>query len=349
MDSMSEADVVCVLDTGSEDDTVARLRARGALVEQKRVAPWRFDAARNASMALIPPDAEICCCVDLDERFRPGWRAALEAAWRSDTTRARYRYVWSFLPNGGEGVVFWPDKIHKNGVYRWTRPVHEVLAYTGSGREHIVTAEGVQLDHHPDVSKSRGQYLPLLELAVAEDPEDDRSCHYLGREYMYRGEWEKAIAALKRHLALPRATWADERCASMRYIARCYRRLGKDGLAAVWYHRAIAEAPYLREPYVDYAALLYDAKNWPGVVFLANCALAIRERTRSYVTEPDAWGALPWDYLSIGLWNLGRRAEAAEAVRQALVFAPDDKRLQGNLALIENALSSDSPKIARFP
>ena len=337
LDAASEADYICVLDTGSTDDTLAKLRGSGAIVGQAAIDPWRFDAARNESMKLIPADADICCCVDLDERFRPGWRAALEAAWRPDTTRARYRYVWSFLPDGGEGHVFWPDKIHKNGVYRWTRPVHEVLEYTGEGAERFVTAAGVQLDHHPDPSKSRAQYLPLLELAVREDPEDDRSSHYLGREYMYRGEWEKAIAELKRHLSLPRATWADERSASMRFIARCCRRLGRDGLAAVWLHRAIAEAPHLREPYVEYAALLYDLQNWPGVVYLANCALAITERPASYITEAFAWGALPYDYLGIALWHLGQADAAAEAARRAVALAPEDERLRANLAIFERA------------
>jgi len=338
MDAMSEADWVCVLDTGSTDDTVEKLRRRGAVVEQKIIDPWRFDAARNESMKLIPPEADICCCVDLDEQFRPGWRAALERAWRPDTTRARYRYTWSFLPDGGEGHVFWPEKIHKRGVYRWTRPVHEVLEYVGDGAERCVTAQGVQLDHHPDETKSRGQYLPLLELAVAEDPEDDRSSHYLGREYMYRGEWEKAVAELTRHLSLPKAVWADERAASMRFIGRCLRRLGRDETAAVWYHRAIAEAPHLREPYVDYAALLYDHENWPGLVYMASCALAIAERPATYITEAYAWGALPWDYLSIGWWNLGRADKAAEAARQAAALAPGDERLRGNLALFEQTM-----------
>ena len=35
------------------------------------------------------------------------------------------------------------------------------------------------MDHHADPAKSRGQYLPLLELSVAEAPEDDRNTHYL--------------------------------------------------------------------------------------------------------------------------------------------------------------------------
>ena len=243
MDSMSEADDICVLDTGSTDDTVERLKARGAHVEQKIIAPWRFDVARNKSLKLIPKNADICCCIDLDEQFQPGWREKLERAWQPDTTRARYRYTWSFLPDGREGCVFWTDKIHKNGCYRWVNPVHEVLQYTGDGGEHFVDAEGVQLDHHPDPSKSRGQYLPLLELAVREDPQNDRNRHYLGREYMFRGDWAQAVSTLKAHLAMPQAVWRDERCASMRYIARCLRHLGREDEAALWLHRAIAEAP----------------------------------------------------------------------------------------------------------
>lgn len=335
--SMAEADSICVLDTGSTDGTVERLRDGGATVAQKAIEPWRFDTARNESMKLIPADAEVCCCVDLDEVFRPGWRAALEAAWTPEATRARYRYTWSFLPDGSEGCVFWPDKIHAAGCYRWKHPVHEVLEYIGTSHERIVTVPGLQLDHHPDPEKSRSQYLPLLELAVEEDPADDRCCHYLGREYMYRGEWRKAIDTLKRHLALPSARWADERAASMRFIGRCCHALGQDGRAALWFHRAIAEAPHLREPYLDYAQLLYAAGNWPGVVFFTNCALAVTRRSRSYINEAAAWGALPWDLQSIGWWYLGRADRAAEACARALEHAPEDERLQKNLALFRQA------------
>lgn len=81
MDSMGEADRVVVLDTGSTDDTVARLKARGAAVAVEPISPWRFDTARNRSLELVDEDADICVCTDLDEVFHPGWRAALEAAW----------------------------------------------------------------------------------------------------------------------------------------------------------------------------------------------------------------------------------------------------------------------------
>ena len=68
-----------VLDTGSTDDTVERLRAAGARVTVERFDPWRFDTARNRSLDLVPEDADICVCTDLDEVLHPGWRALLEA------------------------------------------------------------------------------------------------------------------------------------------------------------------------------------------------------------------------------------------------------------------------------
>ena len=67
LDSMGEADYICVLDTGSTDDTVEKLLSGGAIVDVKIISPWRFDDARNESMKLIPFDTTFVCAVDLDE------------------------------------------------------------------------------------------------------------------------------------------------------------------------------------------------------------------------------------------------------------------------------------------
>ena len=344
MDSMSEADQVVVLDTGSDDDTAERLRARGALVTTEVISPWRFDAARNRSLELVDEDADICVCTDLDEVFHPGWRALLEAAWRPGAGQARYRYTWSFNPDGSEGVVFWYEKIHARRGYRWVHPVHEVLAWTGPGRPGpTVTAEGIQLDHHPDPAKSRGQYLPLLELSVQEDPEDDRNMHYLGREYMFRGRWDDCRRTLKRHLARPAATWADERCASMRYIARALAQKGERTAARDWYLRAIAEAPHLREPYMDLAMLLYEDGAWDGVLYFTGCALAITHRPRSYICEAAPWGSLPHDLRAMALYHTGRLPQALEEAELALAREPGNERLRGNAALLRRLAAGAPP------
>ena len=341
MKSMQEADGVIVLDTGSEDDTVALLKRAGAQVWEETIVPWRFDAARNRSLSLVPEDADVCVCTDLDEVFHPGWRRLLEAAWKEGTSRASYRYTWSFQPDGSEGYVFYLDKIHARHGYRWEHPVHEVLQWTGeAGREQRVTVEGMQLDHHADPEKSREQYLPLLELSVREAPEDDRNVHYLGREYLFKGRWDDCIRTLRHHLEMPSATWADERCASMRYLARAFLAKGNLQEAEKWALRAVAEAPHLREPYVELAQLYYQRQNWEGVAYLTGEALKIQDRPRTYISESAAWGSLPWDLRALGLFYTGRQREALDAARRACDLSPRDERLKKNLHLIEEKVRS---------
>ena len=250
--------------------------------------------------------------------------------------RAKYRYTWSFRPDGREGVVFWQEKIHARHGYRWTHPVHEVLQWVGAGAEGgAVCAWGVQLDHHPDPAKSRGQYLPLLELSVREDPQDDRNTHYLGREYMYYQRWDDCIAVLKRHLQLPKAVWRDERAASMRFIARAYLQKGERDEARGWYLRAVAEAPWLREGYVELAQLLYEEEAWDGVLYFTDCALQITTRPQTYICEDAPWGSLPHDLRCIAFYRAGRWESALESARLALEHEPQNERLAKNAAILE--------------
>ena len=68
-ESAKDADAIYVLDTGSTDDTVNKLKSHGVIVEQKKIDPWRFDVARNLSLDMIPEDFDVCVCLDLEEVF----------------------------------------------------------------------------------------------------------------------------------------------------------------------------------------------------------------------------------------------------------------------------------------
>ena len=224
-ESVKSADGIYVLDTGSTDNTVKILKELGAKVTTKEIKPWRFDVARNESLKLVPLDADICVCIDIDEVISPGWREKLEEILENEkVNHVRYIYNWSHDENKNPKVSFYYEKIHARKNFKWINPVHEVLKYTGSN-EVWATTNDIIVDHYPDSSKSRSSYLPLLELSVKEDPYNDRNVHYLGREYMYYGKLNEAIDTLIYHLSLKSATWKDERAASMRFIARCYKYL----------------------------------------------------------------------------------------------------------------------------
>ena len=128
VDSMKEADEIYVLDTGSNDNTVEKLKKLGVNVTEKKIDPWRFDVARNESLNLLPKDTDVCVCTDLDEVFLPGWRNELEKIWDKDTTRIAYNYNW-LIENNIPKVNFYIEKIHNRFDYRWTHPVHEIKNY----------------------------------------------------------------------------------------------------------------------------------------------------------------------------------------------------------------------------
>lgn len=330
--SMREADCICVLDTGSEDKTVEKLADWGVVVQQEIIDPWRFDAARNRSMAMIPEDTDICVCTDLDEFFRPGWREALEKAWSAGTEQMRYTYIWNFDEAGQPGTSFLYEKIHAPGVFEWEHPVHEVLRRTdGKKAWKVSTCEEIVLEHHPDLTKSRAGYLSLLELSVKEAPEDDRNAHYLGREYLFRGMWDRAIAQLRRHLDLPTAVWRPERCASMRFLSRCFLAKGDPQTALAWALRAAAECPETREPWVQAQEAAYALEDWEGVRWFGRRALAIREKPEIYINEARAWGAYPYDALAYAEYRLGDLRAALDCTRKALELDPGSQRLRGNL------------------
>lgn len=334
-ESMKEADKIIVLDTGSNDNTVNLLKECGVEVHEKVINPWRFDVARNESLSLVPEEYDICVCSDLDEVFEPGWKEKVINAWNDDITRLKYLFNWSFDEYGNPGTTFMLNKIHKRGSYKWTHPVHEVLTPLENVIEKEIVVDGMVLNHYPDRSKSRGSYLPLLELSVEESPEDDRNMHYLGREYMYYSQWDKCIETLKRHLKLKSATWKDERAASMRFIARSYKAKGDSKEAVKWYMDAIKEAPYLREAYVELAYIFYEDKDYHTAYHYLKKAFEIQDKSNSYINEEFAWNSFMYDLFSICAFNLEYYHEAVEYVKKALEMDKNNLRLQMNLEEME--------------
>ncbi len=343
VDSMQEADLIVVTDTGSTDDTVAKLRERGVIVYLEKISPWRFDIARNLSLEHVPDDVDICVCTDLDELFEAGWREKLETAWQAHqpihnspiAKSGRYLYNWSLKADGSPDVQFYYFKIHDRHGFKWRCPVHEYVQYTGTLPLEYVFMENLILNHYPDASKSRNSYLSLLELAVEEAPEDERMRYYLGREYMYKGEWNKSIQTLQSHLSMPTAQWKEERCASMRWIAKSYQNLNQHQQAYIWYYKAIAEMPSMRDPYIEFAKLCFELKDWRMTYFLVKEALKIKEKSKSYVNMGYSWDYTPDDLAAISAYNLKLYAESLIHAENALRFFPEDERLQSNLKIIK--------------
>lgn len=324
--SACDADSLHILDTGSNDQTVTIARDLGINVAIQKFNPWRFDKARNLSLQMVPENTDFCIALDMDEILVDGWRDHLESV-ASNVTRPRYKYTWSWERPGVPGLQYGGDKIHSRHGYFWKHPVHEVITPTV---DEVQEWCGLEIHHYPDHTKSRGQYFPLLELAVAEDPDDDRNSHYLAREYYFHGEYKKSEAEFKRHLSLPRATWPAERAQSCRYLYKITDN-------PYWLERAIHEDQGRREAYVDLALHRYGEQEWRGCFEAARKALAISERPLDYISEAFAWGPMAHDLAALSAYNLGYYQEAKYHGMEALKISPYEDRLADNLRLYQEA------------
>jgi len=334
--SVKEADYVCVLDTGSTDGTFEELKKLNIITKQKTYSNFRFDTARNDSLKLIPKDTDICVCVDIDEVFVKGWSKILKEHWKSNTTQARYRYTWNFNPDGSEGIVFMSEKIHKNNFFKWTHPVHEILSPTHDFKNEIINLPQIQLNHHADNSKSRSSYLPLLELSVKEDPTNDRNMHYLGREYMFQKNYNKAIETLTKHINLPTATWSLERSASYRYIANCYKHKNDTVNQEKNLLLALLEDNSTREPYFELAVFYFEQKDYLKSALTFNEMFKITERQLNYMSSPVCWGSLPYDYLSLCHYYLGNKSKAIKYIDIAINLNKDERLIKNKEIFLNN-------------
>lgn len=335
-DSAKEADYLLIADTGSTDNTVPMALKLGINVTTVVVKPWRFDMARNAALAALPADIDYCIALDMDEVLLPGWRDELEKAHEQGWTRPRYQYTWNWNEDGSPGLQYGGDKIHTRVGYRWKHPVHEVAVAYG-GFEEVQGWVALEIHHHADNTKARSQYLPLLKIAVDEDPYDDRNAFYYARELYFYNKFDEAAKEFKRHLELPRALWPPERAASMRYLGKIEREN-----AEYWFNKAIEEAPGRREPWLDLAHYYYEKNDWLKCLDCSEKALMITEKPLEYLCEANAWGYAPYDYAAVSAHNLSLSSKAVEYGSKAVEEAPEDSRLKKNLEFYLQAKESSS-------
>ena len=350
-ESMKEADSIVVLDTGSTDNTVEKLRNLGVVVEEKIINPWRFDVARNEAMKLVPEDCNILVSTDLDEVLEPGWSIPIKEKWIDGVhERGEYKYTWSHLKDGSDGRVFRYNKIHTRN-WQWKAPVHELLynIHTGSNlynsSQCLDLFDEVHLHHYPDQTKSRGSYLPLLELRAKENPEDYYGLIYLAHEYYYRAKYEDAIKLLNKILSNYNDKYNSlEQASCYLFMGDSYKEIADrtdNGYEKrMQYNQAIKsyinainiENSYI-EPYLNLAKVYICIKDYEAAKFTIKRGLKMSYRHYTWLERDTSWSFEPYDLLCLACFYSGNKRDSIAYAAKALSYEPDNERLKSNLNL----------------
>ncbi len=331
--STKEADYHIIADTGSTDNTVEIARGLGITVVEIYVNPFRFDDARNASLAVVPADADYCIALDMDEVLTPGWRKPLEEAFARGIDRVHYKRIEAFNEDGSIASEFNGFKVHRRDGIRWHYPIHEVPQWYHEREEVKEFVKGFETHHLQDKTKSRGQYLPMLEMAVRENP-DARNLYYLGREQSYHQQYDKSAESLKKYLEI--SVFPEERAAACRILSKC-----EPDNAEEWFMKGTEEFA-CRESILALANYYYTKAMWDECLLVAEKALAFKEKPTQFLAESWAWGHMAYDLMAISCWQLGKWNLAYKYGKEAVKISPNDERLAKNLAFYKEKMNGNT-------
>ena len=256
LESVKGVDLITVVDTGSEDNTVEIAKK---YTKDVHFFQWvdHFGKARQASKDRSKADWIIT--LDADEFLETDLKHVREVIEKADKDGFMFVDV-RVVPEGSEKTINagnWFPRIYKNiPEVTWHGAAHNYLAYKDKSAN--TPGKSIRSDiriiygYSPAHKKDPDRTLRILKAAVENDPELRRERYYLAREYFYRKNWEMALKHLDEYVK--RSSFLGEK--NDAYVMRAYCLSGLKR-----YSEACDSA---------WQALKYNANFKEALLFLAN-------------------------------------------------------------------------------
>lgn len=248
--ALSVADAVCLVDTGSTDDTIAKARA---LCESTGKPfhcaehPWK-NFGHNRSLSFTAAQEFIKLL---------GWPA--ESTWGLLLDGDMELVVAAFnknehLKSNGHTLRQSHGSLEYNNVrlvrlsYPWTciGATHE---YWDGGPTELVDPKLIWIRDHGDGGSKADKFerdIRLLTESIAEDPTNARAHFYLAQSYQNSGKPREAIPFYIKRTDL--GGWWEEVWFAKYALAQCYLAIGQPADAELWALRALESNKARAEP-----------------------------------------------------------------------------------------------------
>lgn len=300
-DSAKDADYLFIADTGSTDKTVNTARKLGIKVAKISINPWRFDDARNAALALLPDDIDMCISLDMDEVLAPGWREALEEL-DSDITQVNYKYTWSWRDPQSRTqpqVVYVTNKVHARHGYRWKYLVHEIPVPDRNEKHKIGYSEDFEIHHYYDNERPVNRYNEMIYQTWEENKDDKRYWTYKF-ESLISEDIPKTQETVFAYLKKFKGELSNEE------LSKAYHMLFVTDSSK--YYRMLKKAqktsPHIRDYYVDLAIVQFARGHLRRARRYAKKAMTITTRKLDTTYQEYVWGYLMKNMLYVCNHNL---------------------------------------------
>jgi glycosyltransferase involved in cell wall biosynthesis len=330
-------DEIVVVDTGSQDTSVAIAAGHGAII---RHYPWNndFSAARN--VALDAASGAWILYIDADERLEPvdpGPVRARLASTEAVAFRLKLRPSPSATPYREYRLWRNDPRVRFEGVIheRVVPAIHRVAE--ADGRSVLpCDLELVHYGYEGDQTRKHRRNLPMLQRQREIDPNNLFVWHHLARVQEGLGDPATAEITLAQGLRIARAkTWCDP-VGVLLYADLVRIRTERGDDADDLLAQALSRYPdnLILLWYLSRAAIRrgdFEAAMSPLQAILAIDATHLPDLGPSY--DQRLLCELPQDSLGLCLFRLGRYEEAAQCYQSAATSAPTNPAYSAKLAL----------------
>jgi len=339
------ADEVVVLDTGSEDGTVALAESLGARVI---TGGDRWHKGESRNQVIREAAGEWVVVLDADEAIAEpeALRSHLQQTY-SDALMIRMTRVKKGHPTLG----FHQQRVWRKGAFWYKYRAHELpLPADKKVKPWIEQVPYMWLHDQPGGRSAwkREYTLKRLEMDVQEHPEDPRPIYYLARQYRYMSELDeykdsdfedRALELLKKYVEMTETSNAWDRPNGCYDLATVYekRQMGPERVRALLL--ACESQPNNRRWWGELARAMFEYGYQDVGIGLMKAALEIpKEREDGYTIEM-MHQTYPHDLLAQWCWLTKRYREGYEHIKEALSWSPDSKRLKDNLQFFRAKLN----------
>jgi hypothetical protein len=330
-----------IVDTGSEDDTVALIkRSLGDIPGELHERQWvNFEHNRNELLDLSRGQGTHLLLLDADMTLRvKGDLPVLDA----DSY---------FLRHDG-GLTYWTPRIIRSDFpWSFKGVTHEYLTCARPHRQERLDC--FVLEHHGDGSSRTEKFerdRVLLEQSLRDQPDDPRDIFYLAQTLQNLGEPDAAVELFRRRVEL--GGWDQEVFYSQFQIGRILGPTDWDS-AVPEFLRAWNYRPSRAEPLLELARGHRARGEYVNALLFAEQGLGIPRSTDSLFVHDEAWDwALLFEF-AIAAFHVGRVEEALVANDQLLdngVPSDIEPWVRHNRAWCLRALDRHVPSdLARLP
>lgn len=355
---------ICIVDTGSTDDTknIARSFAdkfevftecndsEGRIIDFSMARQRSIDLATQPWILWVDGDDEVIGADKLNElietydRERPG----------NDPVLFMFPYEYSHDERGNVTCLHYRERLLRpKSAFKWSSPVHEV--FTPKTNSEMVKTDVVRIIHRRQnsgkiIEQNRNLRILQAYYAVHGD-EDARQLYYLGLEYANVGDLLTSIEFHTKYVA--KSGWDDEKCLACLEIVKHYSNLGDYEKAVGWGLKAISVKEKWAEPYFALGRSFYfiaqkcqqsgqsqeARRNWEKSIHFFNQGLSMPPTETILFINPMERNYDVHRYLNLALSEIGDINKALESVNSGLKHCPDDSGLKLNQIVYEEFLA----------